>query len=136
MYNINVLKEGIVMKWLIVLFMSLLAGCSMNYEPEDIIQANQGSMIYGVSDYMYFMNDVKVLDMVVEDYDSLVLSLTEQEIDFMNAIQLDLKNKEDKINRIWLDQHGIYHINNQNYTKVKGTLTFDKLKKLYDESKK
>lgn len=46
----------------------------MNYELEDVIQANQGLMIYGVSDYMYFMNDVKVLDMVVKDYDSLVLS--------------------------------------------------------------
>lgn len=136
MYNINVLKEGIRMKfWLSLLFVYLLTGCSMNYEPVDIVEANQGSMIYGLSDYMYFINDVEILDEVVKDYDSLVLAPCEMKIDLMNAIQLDLKDKEDEINRIWLDEQGIYHINDRNYIKVEGNLTFNKLKKLYDESK-
>jgi len=124
--------------FIVVLIVALLLiGCGRQ-NSEANIQANEITIFYGFSSYAMFGADQKVIDDLLNQFNSLSFEKTSDEMDFISAFNVNFSYNGNNVQSFRVDKNGIFKLNGETqcYKVSSGSFDYDHLETIYKDSQR
>jgi hypothetical protein len=114
----------------------LLSGCAKP-ESNDMIEADNITIFYGVSSYAMFSTDQEIIDDLLNRFNSLSFEKTTEEMDLISALHVSFSCNGKGVKRFLVDKNGVFWLNGktQCYKISSGSFDYQHLKAIYEDSK-
>lgn len=115
----------------------LLVGCT-KAAADKVIKADDVSIFYGVSSYAMFSSDQGVINDLLGCFSSLTFEETDEEPDLLSAFSVNFSYEGKSVKRFMVDKNGVFWLDGgtQAFRVSDGTFDYDRLKEIYENSKR
>ena len=114
----------------------LLSGCAKP-EDNDIIEADDISIFYGVSSYAMFSTDKSIIDDLLNRFSSLSFEKTTDKMELLNAFHVNFSCNGKGVKSFRVDKNGVFWLDGETqcYKISSGSFDYQHLKSIYENSK-
>lgn len=116
---------------LVIITALSLSGCGKG--TEEITDAKQAAVYYGVSSYALFTEDAAIIDELASFYNTLKVRKTLKKLDLFTAFCVFVGDK-----RFWIDEFGVIWLDGETtcYVKRSGSMDWNRINEIYLGSKR
>ncbi|MEA4848737.1 MAG: hypothetical protein VB106_16020 [Clostridiaceae bacterium] len=114
----------------------LLSGCAKP-ESNNLIEADNITIVYGFSSYAMFGADQAVIDVLLSQFSSLSFEKTTEKMDLISAFHVNFSYNGKVVKSFWVDKNGVFWLDGETqcYKISSGSFDYQHLKTIYEDSK-
>lgn len=133
------MKRGLII--LLVVIITLSAGCTIEKENPKDITADMISIYYGASSYAFFTSeegmDSAIVEELVDSYKRLSLEPSDKKIDIATMYHIVFMNQGEIVASISVDENGVFWLNGKTdtYRQNGGDFHYSRIAEIYNNSK-
>ncbi|MCB8814789.1 hypothetical protein [Desulfosporosinus shakirovi] len=121
---------------IMLIIILLLTGCTTS-DSNRTLTADNITIFYGCSSYAMFGADQRIVDNLLNQFNSLSFERTAQTIGLLTAFHVSFSYKGKGVNSFWVDKNGVFWLDGKTecFKVSSGDLNYQYIKAVYEDSK-